>query len=191
MFERIVIPCVPQRAYLRPHLLAQIEREFAGVPVSLVEQPPDLPPSANIPRCFGLASGDPKQYVLHIEDDAQLSIGAGCAMRQERLLTEREQVVSFFSIRRRPCPSYERGISFTVCVAVRADVALSFAAWYPSWLAAHPQHHHASDIALQAFARGSVWTCYPSLAQHLPVKSALGPRSTHRQSPTYMETAHA
>lgn len=190
MFECIVVPCVPQRAHLRQSLLAQAAREFPDVPIHCVEQPPDLPPSANIPRAFGVASGNPDKYILHIEDDAQLAIGAGRAMRHDPLFRTRAKVVSYFSIRRRPCPSQERGISFTVCVAVRADVALAFAAWYPTWLANHPQHHHASDIALGEFAHGSVWTCYPSLAQHLPVKSALGRRSTKRQSPSFLGVIH-
>lgn len=190
MFEQIIIPCVPQRTHLRPSLEAQIQREFADAPIVFVEQPPDLPPSANIPRTFGLASGDPALYILHIEDDAALAIGARAQMEDDAMLRRRAQAVSFFSIRQRAGLCHERGLSFTVCVAVRADVALAFAAWYPGWLAAHPEHHHASDIALSAYTRGSCWTRYPSLAQHLPVPSALGPRSKHRQSPTYAEVAN-
>lgn len=189
MFERIVIPCVPQRAYLRPALAAQIEREFGGVPVDWVEQPPALPPSANIPRAFGLAIGAPNRYILHIEDDAEIAVGARAALEADAKLCGSAKVVSFFSIRRRTGLCYERGLSFTVCVAVRSDVAQGFAAWYPGWLAQHPEHRHASDIALSTYSLGNCWTRYPSLAQHLPVPSALGPRSTHRQSPTYNEVA--
>jgi len=189
MFERVVVPCVVQRAHLRAALAAQIAREFGGVPVEWVEQPADLPPSANIPRAFGLAIGAPEGYILHIEDDAELAVGAGAAMCADVMLLRRAQAVSFFSIRQRAGCCYERGLSFTVCVAVRSDAARAFAVWYPGWLAQHPEHHHASDIALQAYTRGSCWTRYPSLAQHLPVPSALGPRSTHRQSPTYSEVA--
>ena len=80
-----------------------------------------------------------------------------------------------------------KGQKAQMLAALRSSPAV--AVWYPGWLAQHPEHHHASDIALQAYTRGSCWTRYPSLAQHLPVPSALGPRSTHRQSPTYSEVA--
>ncbi len=189
VFERIVVPCVLQRVELRPALAQQLAREFEGVPVVWMEQPPHLPPSANIPRVFASASGHPDRYMLHIEDDARLAVGSGARMQRDAMLLHGEQAVSFFSIRRRDGERHERGISFAVCVAVRADVAWAFGAWYQRWLAAHPEHFHAVDIALNEFTQGSCWTRYPSLAQHLPVKSALGPRSSRRQSPTYSEVA--
>lgn len=189
MFEQVIVPCVPQRTPLRPALAAQIAREFGDLRCTWVEQPPDLPPSANIPRAFGLASGNLRRYILYIEDDAAIAVGARAALETDAKLCSGAQVVSYFSIRRRPGLCWERGLSFTVFVAVRADVALAFAFWYPGWLAQHPEHHHASDIALQTYAKGDCWTRYPSLAQHLPVPSALGPRSRRRQSPTYQPVA--
>lgn len=186
----VIIPAVEERAPLLDRLVDDVKACSLTMrePV-IVPHIEGTPPNADPPRVFLACEYAPTEWVLHLEDDARLGPDAH---RIPMILADaRCDVVSFFSLRDRPNGTESipaSTYSSTVCVALRTASIEGLGAYATAWYGRHPEHVHASDLILRDFMREHRLRAavhYPSLVQHLPVPSALGPRSTKRQSPTY------
>lgn len=187
----VVMPTVSSRADLFERLLGGVSVLSSRAPV-VVRHVEGTPPKADPPRVFLQHELAQTQWALQLQDDAVLGPDA---YRIPEILCSDDaapfDVVSFFSLRdgadglsRIPPKSF----CSNVCVATRTESIKGLSDYAKRWYDRHPQHIHASDYILRDFAsehRLRVAVYFPSLVQHLPVASALGPRSTKRQSPTY------
>ncbi|AMV24611.1 hypothetical protein VT84_09460 [Gemmata sp. SH-PL17] len=134
-------------------------------------------------------------WLVYLQDDAWPA--PDFAPRLGNLLARGPfAVLMLYSARKEAAPvprGYATANPTAMCSAVGLVVASgivpAFAAFYPDWLAAQPNHTFANDLALGAFCRRErlpVAIAAPPLVQHRPLKSLLGHRRG-RESKHYRE----
>lgn len=198
----IVIPTMPERSVELFGLTSALRR--AGdydVHVSRHEESHKDVGNA-LRKARQAATGD---WVMYLEDDVLLGSAFGVIPGVLERVKPQAGAVSFFSLQREP-PSLQRlvvqGVELGVeyrsarrlmmvqCLCIRTELLDGFDEHALAWYAAHPTEAHAADpligdfIADKGYKLALVW---PSLVQHRMGKSTLGPRSSKRQSPTFLE----
>jgi hypothetical protein len=198
MDERIpvVIPTMPERG----EALLALRLELEAHPWAEVRISRHADSRLDVGAAVALANASAPAWWLYLEDDVTLSPRFGDI---PRLIGE----AAGLSLKRKPRPvgavSFFRqaddlAAGLTVipaakfymaqCLALRGCDPFQFSEFARAWYAKRPEHRHAADLLLAA------WTAYrgeaiavhsPSLVQHLPLPSTLGPRSRHRRSESF------
>lgn len=187
----IVIRSHPSRAGDIGGLVHAVSWATEGAPVTVVPQPPDAPPKANTSRWLRIGAETGRPWVLHLEDDVHVGPDFGQLPAILFTVPDRVAVAAFFSIADGPDGWTRVAPSrwcMHQCTAVRAGLAAGFEEFAAEWYEAHPQHRSASDLLLGAWCahRGAGVAAYrPSLVQHRPLPSTLGPRSRRRESRSF------
>jgi hypothetical protein len=195
MSERIpvVIPTMPQRR----DVLAKLVDELKAHAWAEVRISQHVDSRQDVSRAVNLANASAPDWWVYLEDDVELSprfdeiprlISEATALSHRG---KRVGAVCFFWTTKLPdgltiMPASR--MSMSQCTAVRGCDPFEFAEFARDWYADHPQHHHASDLLLGAWTRSRgemIAVQSPSLVQHLPLPSTLGPRSRNRQSVSY------
>lgn len=134
-----------------------------------------------------------------LEDDVELC--SDFCEQVERVITEygADKVINFFE---RPKVYFATGrvggsqFLWTQCVYLPPGLPGKIIAHYDAFKKNHPDRWRGMAYdRLIAYAltkeRIPYWRIRPCLVQHLPFKSAIGSRSTYRQSPYYIEILRA
>jgi hypothetical protein len=137
-----------------------------------------------------LAGTDP---ILLLEDDIVLTRDFLPKVEAVRRQLHRH-VINFFSMRKADLSvgsRWDRSYLMAQCTYYPPRYAASLLAFAPGWRATRPQDERGgSDTMVNAWLRAirqPYWLSVPSLVQHRNAKSRLGPRSSHRQSPTFVD----
>lgn len=127
---------------------------------------------------------------LQIEDDIILT--RGFFTKVAAVIAVRPAVViNFFSLRDDAAkgPRWDRRFSMNQCTYYPAGYAAQIATFAETW-ARPPGSRGYRDSMVRAFLHARHephWLHTPSLVQHREAPSRLGPRSSHRQSPTFTD----
>jgi hypothetical protein len=138
---------------------------------------------------------------VHIEDDIILTRHF-LSKVDAAVASHPHHVVQMFSIRKVDAVEgsrWDRDYMMNQCFYVPAGLAPQIVQFAEAWLARHPRRgtgpvnpreDFGNDCMLRDFLksrREAYWLHVPSLVQHRSAKSRLGPRSTKRQSPTFVD----
>lgn len=191
----IIIPTMPQRG----RDLATLEAALQRLPWTDVRPSYHVDSRQDVARAAALgtlaAERHRAAWWVYMEDDVALAPDFGAL---PDLLDRTDEAVGavtcFWSVDlddgRKRIPA--RRLSMSQCIAFRTSLPWdTFTEFSRQWYLDNPRHHHASDLLLGAFVAAqklAVEIITPSLVQHRPLKSTLGPRSKHRQSPSYTRT---
>jgi hypothetical protein len=138
---------------------------------------------------------------VHIEDDIILT--RDFVPKMEAVIAEHpKHIVQMFSIRKVDLAEgsrWDRDYMMNQCFYVPAGYGPQIVQFAEAWVARHPRRgtgrinpreDFGNDCMLRDFLkarREAYWLHVPSLVQHRSAKSRLGPRSTKRQSPTFVD----
>lgn len=123
------------------------------------------------------------EFLTYLQDDCWLAPGFGLRLRG--LLARGPFAVLMLYTGRKEAAANPRGYAMlsptamwsAVGLSIAAGIIPAFAEFYPRWLADHPRHTFANDLAMAAFCRRErlpVACACPPLVQHRPNRSLLG-----------------
>jgi hypothetical protein len=177
------IRTVEQRSELMSKLLLSLPNWIEPI----VLRQSNYPDCRSINRALLVAvSRNHDKWSMILEDDAQVSVNL-----TEHVCDVGADVVQLFS-RKSHAPGITRddpsSFIYSVGLFVRGSALSGISESCAEFYKRFPEHKSAMDLLLRFHFvkwKALIYTTYPSLVQHLPVKSTLGPRSTKRQSPTF------
>jgi hypothetical protein len=187
----VVIPTMPERAQALAETLEQLQSHRWAL--AIVSPHTDSRKDVGNALRAAAAARPAAPWLIYLEDDVRLSprfsevpailagvsdpaIGAVCFFRSKDDLPDGLTRLSATKM------------SMSQCTAIRSLLPDYFDRFAEAWYSKHPQHRHASDLLIGAwvsFKLQQMLVHSPSLVQHRPLKSTLGPRARNRQSASF------
>lgn len=131
---------------------------------------------------------------LHLEDDVVLTTGFTEKVAEAIEATGGDRVIQFFSMRKEDALSgsrWDSQFSMNQCTYMPAGVGYPLIRFSAEWLPKNQQHRKGGyDLMFREWMRINkvrYWIHVPSLVQHRSDPSNISPRSTRRQSGTFVD----
>lgn len=196
----IVVPSVASREGMAISLASALVEQCPGAEIRLRVHVAGESVKDDFPKAIRYALQAGRRWILQLEDDVELCPGFGWRALEAIQHCEDKSwpAASLFSRRGEDITRLHGGQRWypvpggahvmNQAIVLLADSMVGFYEWAPSWYEIHQEHTHAADLLLGAWlsrSKHKMMVHVPSLVQHRPVPSTLGPRSKYRTSKTF------